>query len=76
MATIVLQISDTSLLKKIKQACSIIKGVESVKVIHNADQTNTDITKTKGYAEAMDDVEQGRIKCATSVDDMFEQILK
>ena len=34
-----------------------------------------DITKTKGYQEAMEDIELGRVKTASSVDDMFNQIL-
>ncbi len=34
-----------------------------------------DITKTKGYHEAMEDIKLGRVKSASSVDDMFNQIL-
>ena len=34
-----------------------------------------DITKTAGYREAMDDVKNGRVYHADSVDDMFKQIL-
>ena len=34
-----------------------------------------DITKTAGYREAMDDVKNGRVYHADSVDDMFRQIL-
>ena len=34
-----------------------------------------DITKTAGYKEAMDDVKNGRVYQAESVDDMFKSIL-
>ena len=34
-----------------------------------------DITKTAHYKEAMDDVKNGRVYHANSVDDMFNQIL-
>lgn len=34
-----------------------------------------DITKTAGYKEAMDDIKHGRVKSASSVDDLFNQIL-
>ena len=48
----------------------MIKGVGEVKVIKSKD-----ITKTKGYKEAMDDIANGRIFCAESAEDMFNQIL-
>lgn len=35
----------------------------------------SDVTKTKGYQEAMQDKQQGRIYHAESVDDMFNHIL-
>ena len=34
-----------------------------------------DITKTESFREAMDDVKNGRVYHADSVDDMFKQIL-
>ena len=34
-----------------------------------------DITKTAGFREAMDDVKNGRVYHAESVEDMFSQIL-
>jgi septin family protein len=75
MATLILQIPDESLVQKVKQACKMIVGVTSVKVQKPAKEKEFDITKTKGYREAMDDVKNGRVYHADSVDDMFRQIL-
>ena len=75
MAPLVLQIPDESLVQKVKQACKMIVGVASVKVQKPAAKKVYDITKTKGYREAMDDVKNGRVYHADSVDDMFKQIL-
>ena len=72
MATLVLQIPDESLVQKVKQACKMIVGVASVK---EQKPKTLDITKTAGYREAMDDVKNGRVYHADSVDDMFKQIL-
>jgi len=72
MATIVLQVPDESLVSKVKQACKMLMGVASVKV---QKPKETDITKTAGYKAAMDDVRNGRVYHANSVDDMFNQIL-
>ena len=75
MATLILQIPDESLVQKVKQACKMIVGVTSVKVRKPAKEKEFDITKTAGYREAMDDVKNGRVYHADSVDDMFRQIL-
>jgi len=75
MATLVLQIPDESLVQKVKQACKMLVGVTSVKVQKTAKEKDSDITKTAGFREAMDDVENGRVYHADSVDDMFRQIL-
>ena len=64
MATVVLQVPDESLVSKVKNACKMLVGV-----------TVDDITKTAHYKEAMDDVKNGRVYHANSVDDMFNQIL-
>lgn len=37
--------------------------------------SESDVTKTAGYQEAMQDIQQGRIYHAENVDDMFNQIL-
>lgn len=73
MATIVLHVPDESLVSKVKQACKMLMGVSSVKVQKEPDEL--DITKTAGYREAMNDVKNGRVYHADSVDDMFKDIL-
>lgn len=75
MATIVLQVPDENLVSKVKQACKMIMGVTSVKVQKENTPKEQDTTKTAGYREAMEDIEQGRVYHADSVDDMFQQIL-
>ena len=74
MATIVLQVPDESLVSKVKQACKMLMGVTSIKVQESTPKVD-DITKTTHYKAAMDDVKNGRIYHANSVDDMFNQIL-
>lgn len=74
MATIVLQVPDESLVSKVKSACKMLVGVASVKVQKSTPKVD-DITKTAHYKEAMDDVKNGRVYHANSVDDMFKQIL-
>ena len=74
MATIVLQVPDENLVSKVKQACKMLMGVASVKVQKSAPKID-DITKTAHYKEAMDNVKNGRVFHANSVDDMFKQIL-
>ena len=74
MASIILTISDESLISQIKKACSLLKGVGEVNVVRPK-SSKKDITKTKGYQEAMEDVRQGRVHQADSVDDMFQDIL-
>lgn len=71
-AQLLVSISDLSMLNDIKKAISMLKGVTTVK---KQKQKEFDITKTKGYREAMDDVKNGRVYHAESVDDMFKQIL-
>ena len=75
MATIVLQVPDERLVSKIKSACKMLVGVASVKVHNATKEKEYDITKTAGYREAMDDVKNGRVYHADSVDNMFKQIL-
>ena len=75
MATLVLQIPDENLVNKVKQACKMIVGVASVKVQKPAKQKEFDITKTKGFQEALDDVKHGRVTHYASVDDMFRSVL-
>lgn len=65
-------VEDISMLRDIKKAISMVKGVTKVQ---KAKPKDYDITKTAGYREAMDDVKHGRIHHAESVDDMFKDIL-
>ncbi len=71
-AQLLVSISDLSMLNDIKKAISMLKGVTTVK---KQKQKELDITKTKGFQEALDDVKHGRVYHAESVDDMFKQIL-
>ena len=74
MATVVLQVPDENLVSKVKSACKMLVGVASVKVQKSTPKVD-DITKTSHYKKAMDDVKNGRVYHANSVDDMFNQIL-
>lgn len=47
----------------------MIKGVAKVRIVKNKD-----VTKTRGYQEAMDDIKAGRIYHAENADDMFKKI--
>ena len=71
-AQLLVSISDLSMVNDIKKAISMLKGVTTVK---KQKQKEFDITKTKGFQEALDDVKHGRVYHAESVDDMFKQIL-
>ena len=75
MTTLLLQIADESLVQKVKQACKMIVGVTSVKVQRPAKEKVYDITKTKAFQEALDDVKHGRVTHYDSVDDMFKSVL-
>ncbi len=74
MATLVLQVADESLVQKVKQACKMIVGVTSVKVQRPAKKKVYDITKTKAFQEALDDVKHGRVTQYDSVDDLFNKL--
>ena len=73
MATIVLQVEDESLVAKVKQACKMLMGVTSVKVLKTSQRVD-DITKTADYKAAMDDVKHGRVTEYDSVEDLFEKL--
>ena len=72
MAIILLNVPDESLLTQLKKACQMLKGVASVKVLKSTKEQ--DITKTAGYKEAMDDVQNGRVTRYESVDQLFEEL--
>ena len=69
MATVVLQVPDESLVSKVKNACKMLVGVTTVRVQKSTPKVD-DITKTAHYKEAMDDVKNGRVYHANSVDDV------
>ncbi len=71
-AQLLVSISDQSMLNDIKKAISMLKGVTTVK---KQKQKEFDITKTKGFQEALDDVKHGRVTHYASVDDMFRSVL-
>ena len=71
---ILVNIEDMSMLKDIKKAISLLKGVASVKVQKASKEKNYDITKTAGYREAMDDVKNGRVTTYDSVEDLFQKL--
>ena len=71
-AQLLVSISDLSMLNDIKKAISMLKGVTTVK---KQKQKEFDITKTKGFQEALDDVKHGRVTHYDSVDDMFRSVL-
>ena len=72
MASILLNVTDLSLLDKIKQACSMLKGVGQVSVI-SSNTSLIDITQTAGYKEAMQDIRDGRVYEAKDEEDMVKQ---
>lgn len=59
---------------RIRRACGMLRGVGKVKVVKEKDAA-ADVTKTRGYREAMADVKAGRVYKAASSEDMFAQIL-
>ncbi len=50
----------------------MIVGVASVKVQKPSKEKEYDITKTKDFQEALDDVKNGRVTTYDSVDDLFQ----
>ena len=73
MASILLNVTGLSLLDKLKQACSMLKGVGQVSVI-SSNTSLVDITQTAGYKEAMQDIRDGRVYEAKDAEDMVKQI--
>ena len=70
---ILVNIEDMSMLKDIKKAISLLKGVASVKVKRTT-KKEYDITKTAGYREAMDDVKNGRVYHYDSLKDFYKEM--
>lgn len=84
MATLVLQVPDESLVKKVKQACKMLRGVTSVKTQRPAkEKTRIYDPETgmymndwavKDIEQALDDAKHGRLKTYDSVDDFFKEM--
>ena len=70
---ILVNIEDMSMLKDIKKAISLLKGVASVKVKRTT-KKEYDITKTAGYREAMNDVKNGRVYHYDSLKDFYKEM--
>ena len=66
MTQLIINIEDKSILPHLKKILSAIEGVSIVP---------TKKKKKCGIEEALEDVKEGRVYSATSVDDMFNQIL-
>ena len=71
-AQLLVSISDLSMLNDIKKAISMLKGVTAVK---KQKPKVYDVTKTADFKAAKDDVKNGRVQHAESVEDMFQKIL-
>lgn len=69
---LLVSISDLSMLNDIKKAISMLKGVTAVK---KQKPKVYDVTKTADFKAAKDDVKNGRVQHAESVEDMFQKIL-
>ena len=84
MATLVLQIPDESLVRKVKQACKMLVGVTSVKVQKPAkEKTRIYDPETGEYMndravrdieQALDDAKHGRLTTYNSVDEFFKEM--
>lgn len=70
MSTLIVSVEDATMLANIKAAIEQLRGVASV-----TDGESYDATDCDAYREAMDDVKEGRVYKASSVEDMFKQAL-
>ena len=66
-AQLIVNVEDMSMVKDLKKAIRMLRGVTKVSMPRRKRLT--------GYEEAMRDVEEGRVYEAKSVDDMFIKIL-
>ncbi|MBQ9255270.1 MAG: hypothetical protein IJ180_10935 [Bacteroidales bacterium] len=67
MTQLVVSIEDYSMLSDIKHAIKMLRGVSEVSIIKQ---------KKNGLDKAIEDVENGNIYSADSVEDMIKQIMK
>jgi len=70
MSTLYVSVSDSTMIEKIKVAIEQIRGVSYV-----SECDSLDTLCCEAYKEAMGDVKEGKVYSATSVDEMFNQIL-
>ena len=65
--TLLVRISDMSMMKDIKKAISMVKGVEKVTLPRRK--------RISTYERSLRDLEEGRVYEAKDVDDLFKQCL-
>ena len=65
---LIVTVNDPTLLKSIKKAISLMRGVEKVKYPARRKKT--------GIEEALDEVKEGRVSHWNSVDEMFDELSK
>jgi hypothetical protein len=64
---LLVKVSDISMLKDIKKAISMVRGVEKVTLPHRK--------RLSAYERSLRDLEEGRVYEAKDVDDLFKQCL-
>ena len=87
MATLVLQIPDENLVNKVKQACKMIVGVASVKVVSKREKSQACLSSSeREQAQAQlkvqkpakekefDDVKNGRVTHYDSLKDFYKEM--
>jgi len=70
MSTLIVSVEDATMLANIKAAIEQLRGVTSV-----TDGMSYDATDCAAYREAMEDLRAGRVYKASSVEDMFKQVM-
>ncbi len=69
--TLNVRLEDASLLRDVKKAISMLRGVTKVSISR---KKNNDITKTAGFREAMEDVKRGRVTHYDSLEDFYKEM--
>ena len=69
--TLNVRLEDASLLRDVKKAISMLRGVTKVSISRNK---NNDITKTAGFREAMEDIKRGRVTHYDSLKDFYKEM--
>lgn len=72
-AQLIVSLDDETMVAKVRQAVKLMKGVCGVEVKKTS--LHDKILNSAAYKAAMDDVEQGRVYEAESVEEMFKKIL-